>query len=109
MMLGAVLKLFRLAITEIRLRVKSLEQVGAGTSRIFRMTIKQLNTQPDLKVLTKAEVISLTGLSKDTIERLVSQGEGPPCVQLSQRRRGFTVGGLKAWLRSRTVNSGNAA
>jgi predicted DNA-binding transcriptional regulator AlpA len=76
----------------------------------FRMsTIEQLNMQPDLRVLSIIEVAALTGLSKDTLERLVSQGSGPPVVQLSQRRRGFPVAGLRAWLQSRTVNTGDAA
>ena len=71
--------------------------------------IELLNTQPDFKVLTKAEVVSLTGLSPDTLSRMVRRGEGPPCVRLSQRRIGFTVAGLKAWLQTRTVNAGEAA
>jgi predicted DNA-binding transcriptional regulator AlpA len=71
--------------------------------------IKQLDTQPDFKVLTKAEVVGLTGLSRDTLERMVSRGEGPPCVRLSPRRVGFPVAGLRAWLQSRTVNAGDAA
>jgi predicted DNA-binding transcriptional regulator AlpA len=79
-------------------------------NRIFRMTaIKQLDAQPDLKCLTKAEVIGLTGISKDTLDRMVSQGEGPPCVRLSPRRLGFPVAGLRAWLQSRRINTGDAA
>jgi predicted DNA-binding transcriptional regulator AlpA len=59
----------------------------------------------DYAVLTIAEVINLTGLSRDTLVRLHRQNEGPPRVQLSERRYGYPFGALRAWIVERMENT----
>jgi predicted DNA-binding transcriptional regulator AlpA len=57
---------------------------------------------PDQAVLSKTQTCALTNLSGDTLDRLHRRGEGPPRVQLSPRRIGYTVGGLRNWLQKRS-------
>jgi predicted DNA-binding transcriptional regulator AlpA len=58
---------------------------------------------PDQAILPKAHVVVLTNLSGDTLDRLHQRGEGPPRIQLSPRRVGYPVGGLRRWLQERTA------
>jgi predicted DNA-binding transcriptional regulator AlpA len=62
---------------------------------------KSIDALPDCAVLTIAQVINLTGLSRDTLVRLHRQNQGPPRVQLSERRYGYPFGALRAWLTER--------
>ena len=57
---------------------------------------------PDYHVLSQAQAAEVTNLSDDTLKRLHRQGQGPPRVQLSTRRVGYTVGGLRNWLQKRS-------
>ena len=57
---------------------------------------------PDYHVLSQAETSRVTNLSGDTLERLHRQGQGPPRVQLSPRRIGYTIGAIRAWLQERS-------
>jgi predicted DNA-binding transcriptional regulator AlpA len=61
----------------------------------------------DLKVLTIAEVVEATGLSYAVLRRLELAGEGPPWVQLSERRKGCPAAGLREWIKSRTISADN--
>jgi predicted DNA-binding transcriptional regulator AlpA len=63
---------------------------------------KSIDALPDCAVLNIVQVINLTGLSRDTLVRLHRQNEGPPRVQLSERRYGYPFGALRAWLTQRT-------
>jgi predicted DNA-binding transcriptional regulator AlpA len=88
--------------------VIAIAVLGAAQTGISEMTT-MLDTQPDFRVLTKAEVAAVTGLSFDTIDRMIRRGEGPPRIKLSPRRVGFPIAGLRAWLKSRTVSARDAA
>jgi predicted DNA-binding transcriptional regulator AlpA len=56
---------------------------------------------PDVKVLTTAELVELTGLSLNTLNRLRQAGDGPPRIKLSDRCYGYPVGKLREWLAQR--------
>ena len=58
---------------------------------------------PDHKVLSKPQTSEITNLSEDTLDRLHRKGEGPPRIQLSARRVGYTTGAVRAWLRQRST------
>ena len=57
---------------------------------------------PDYAVLTKAQVLAVTGLSEATLDRLHHEKSGPPRVQLSTRRIGYPVRQLREWLKQRS-------
>jgi predicted DNA-binding transcriptional regulator AlpA len=57
---------------------------------------------PDQAILPKAHVAALMNLSGDTLDRLHRRGEGPQRIQLSARRVGYPVGGLRAWLKAKS-------
>lgn len=57
---------------------------------------------PDHAVLTKSQTCAITNLSEDTLARLHRNGDGPERVQLSPRRVGYTVGGIRAWIAARS-------
>jgi predicted DNA-binding transcriptional regulator AlpA len=60
-----------------------------------------LTTLPDWAVLTDQQTVELLGVSRDTLKRLDRVGDGPPRVNLSPRRHGRTVGGLRKWIQRR--------
>jgi hypothetical protein len=62
---------------------------------------------PDQAVLPKAHVAALMNLSNDTLDRLHRRGEGPPRIQLTARRVGYPVGGIKAGSKRNSVPSHN--
>jgi predicted DNA-binding transcriptional regulator AlpA len=57
---------------------------------------------PDQAILPKAHVAALMNLSNDTLDRMHQRGEGPQRIQLTRRRVGYPVGGLKAWLKTKS-------
>lgn len=57
---------------------------------------------PDIAVLPAKQTCAVTNLSIDTLNRLHHRGEGPPRVQLSKKRVGYTVGGIRAWLKDKS-------
>jgi len=61
-----------------------------------------LSNLPDLAIVTKTQVCKVTSLSGATIDRLHKRGEGPPRVQLSARRIGYTMGEVRDWLQKRS-------
>jgi predicted DNA-binding transcriptional regulator AlpA len=63
--------------------------------------IAALPALPDSAVLSKAQASALTSLSPDTLDRLHRLGQGPPRIQLSERRVGYPAGGLREWLKQR--------
>jgi predicted DNA-binding transcriptional regulator AlpA len=58
-------------------------------------------SQDDCRVMTFRQWIELNGISPATGKRLLSSGEGPERIQLSQRRVGITVAANKRWQESR--------
>jgi prophage regulatory protein len=54
------------------------------------------------RLLKLAEVSARTTLDPSTIKRLVSKGEFPSPVHLSEGRRAWTSASLDAWIASRT-------
>jgi predicted DNA-binding transcriptional regulator AlpA len=65
-------------------------------------TDKKIDELPGCAVLSKKEVSALTGLSRFTLERMHRERSGPPRVQLSQRRCGYQLDKLLAWLEAHT-------
>jgi predicted DNA-binding transcriptional regulator AlpA len=57
-------------------------------------------------MMTEAEAAKMLCLSPRTMQRLRAEGAGPPFVQLTERRIGFRLADLEAWLASRRVSSG---
>src|SRR5258707_909005 len=55
----------------------------------------------DLRVLTIPQAAEISGMSKWTLERLIKAGKGPIITQISDRRKGITVGNLRRWQKSR--------
>jgi hypothetical protein len=47
-------------------------------------------------------------LSPRTLQRLRAVGEGPPMVQLTQRRIGYRITDLSAWAQAQVVAPGKA-
>jgi predicted DNA-binding transcriptional regulator AlpA len=56
-----------------------------------------------VRVVDRPTAIKLAGLSPRTWDRLEAQGETPPRTQLSERRIGYRLVDLKAWLDARRV------
>jgi predicted DNA-binding transcriptional regulator AlpA len=54
-----------------------------------------------LRILTKKEAAARDAISQRHLERLISRGEGPPIIQLGERRVGIDEDDNDAWLRSR--------
>ena len=52
----------------------------------------------DTTMLDMHDVMRLTGLSKSTIKRMVSDDRFPKPIHLSPRRIGWPAGDVKAWL-----------
>lgn len=51
--------------------------------------------------LTLPELAEYLRCSRRTIERLLANGEGPPCARISKRRIIFPAHGVEAWLATR--------
>jgi predicted DNA-binding transcriptional regulator AlpA len=59
-----------------------------------------------VRVVDEATAIMLTGVSPRTWDRLRARGETPPITKLSERRIGYRIVDLKAWLDARRVTAG---
>jgi predicted DNA-binding transcriptional regulator AlpA len=59
-----------------------------------------------VRVVDEATAIMLTGVSPRTWDRLRARGETPPITKLSERRIGYRIVDLKAWLDARRVIAG---
>jgi predicted DNA-binding transcriptional regulator AlpA len=58
---------------------------------------------PDEAIITPSATSHLTGLSKDTQKRQSDLKIFPPRIQLSERRFGYRLGDIRAWLRARAA------
>ncbi len=54
-----------------------------------------------MRVLRYEEAAERAGLVRRSLERLISAGEGPSVVHVSQRRRGILEEDLNKWLLAR--------
>ena len=59
---------------------------------------------PDHRMLSRAELAGLLGVSIDTLDRMEARGEGPPRFRISPRRWGYPVGGYKQWFAAGLAN-----
>lgn len=55
----------------------------------------------DHAVLTFLQWCALNGFSEATGRRIIKAGNGPPFIQLSERRIGVTVGNNRTWQATR--------
>ena len=63
-----------------------------------------------VRVVDESTAVKLAGVSPRTWDRMRARGETPPFTQISQRRIGYRIADLKAWLDARRcVTSVNAA
>ena len=65
-------------------------------------------TLPARLVLSEQKVAWVTGLSVRTLQRARVTGEGPPFIQLTNRRIGYTLSAVEAWIAARQVASTSA-
>jgi hypothetical protein len=59
-----------------------------------------------VRVIGKAEAIKIANVSPRTWDRLEAAGETPPKTQLSERRIGYRLVDLRAWLDRRRLAPG---
>jgi predicted DNA-binding transcriptional regulator AlpA len=61
------------------------------------------------RMLSRAETARLCGYSLDTLDRLRARGQGPPWVQLSPRRIGFRLSGVRKHIADREARGDTSA
>jgi hypothetical protein len=59
-----------------------------------------------VRVIGKAEAIKIANVSLRTWDRMEAAGETPPKTQLSERRIGYRIVDLRAWLDRRRLAPG---
>jgi predicted DNA-binding transcriptional regulator AlpA len=57
---------------------------------------------PDERIITQEQAAEVCDLHQATLKRLRITGEGPPVIRLSQKRIGYRIRDLRAWLDART-------
>jgi predicted DNA-binding transcriptional regulator AlpA len=62
-----------------------------------------------MQVLSYNEAAAKAGFVRRTLERLIADGEGPPVINLSPRRRGILDSDLTKWLLKRRRPAPGAA
>lgn len=62
-----------------------------------------------LRVISERQAAAVLGLSTATMERLRATGTGPRAVRLTERRLGYRVCDLAAWIEERASASHEAA
>jgi predicted DNA-binding transcriptional regulator AlpA len=55
-------------------------------------------------ILSEEDLAKWLETSRPTLQRQRSQGNGPPFVQLSERRIGYRKSAVERWLETRTIN-----
>jgi predicted DNA-binding transcriptional regulator AlpA len=61
------------------------------------------DTLDSVRVVDEQTAIMLTGVSPRTWDRMRARGETPPITKLSERRIGYRIVDLKAWLDARRM------
>jgi hypothetical protein len=59
----------------------------------------------DDQVMTFDQWCKLNCFSRSTGQRLIASGEGPQFIQLSEKRKGVTVGENRRWQKSRVIET----
>jgi hypothetical protein len=59
----------------------------------------------DDRVMSFDDWCKLNGFSRSTGQRLIASGNGPQFIQLSEKRKGVTVGENRRWQQSRIIES----
>ncbi|THD53483.1 MAG: transcriptional regulator [Bradyrhizobium sp.] len=59
----------------------------------------------DDRVLSFIEWCELNGFSRSTGQRIIGAGKGPRFIQLSEKRKGVTVGENRRWQESRVIET----
>jgi len=75
-------------------------KANASTRSISSPDTSQLSLQ---SILTVREAAATLRISSRTLSRLCEVGEGPPRIQLSERRIAFFADDIAAWANSRRV------
>jgi predicted DNA-binding transcriptional regulator AlpA len=72
-----------------------------------RATFQGLSTTgvDDDRVISFIEWCDLNGFSRSTGQRLIASGKGPRFIQLSEKRKGVTVGENRRWQQSRLIET----
>jgi hypothetical protein len=60
-------------------------------------------------IVSEGEAAKSLRLAQRTLQRMRLEGGGPPYIQLSERRIGYSVVALEAWIASRSRASTSAA
>ena len=55
------------------------------------------------RVMSFDDWCKLNGFSRSTGQRIVASGNGPRFIQLSEKRKGVTVGENRRWQQSRVI------
>jgi predicted DNA-binding transcriptional regulator AlpA len=58
-----------------------------------------------LRIVDRKTAIELAGVSARTWDRLTARGDTPPITRISERRIGYRLSDLEAWLDSRRVTA----
>jgi predicted DNA-binding transcriptional regulator AlpA len=64
-----------------------------------------LDILDSVRILDERTTIKVVGVSPRTWDRMKARRETPPATQISDRRIGYRIIDLKAWLDSRRVTS----
>ena len=59
----------------------------------------------DDRVMSFDDWCKLNGFSRSTGQRLIASGKGPRFIQLSEKRKGVTVGENRRWQQSRVIET----
>jgi predicted DNA-binding transcriptional regulator AlpA len=65
-----------------------------------------MTIEPSLRVVSPREAAAILSLSTVTLQRKRNDGSGPLFVRLGERRVGYRIADLEAWLASRVSSSG---
>jgi hypothetical protein len=57
----------------------------------------------DDRVMSFDDWCKLNGFSRSTGQRLIASGKGPQFIQLSEKRKGVTIGENRRWQQSRLI------
>jgi hypothetical protein len=57
----------------------------------------------DDRVMSFDDWCKLNGFSRSTGQRLIASGQGPRFIQLSEKRKGVTIGENRRWQESRLI------
>jgi predicted DNA-binding transcriptional regulator AlpA len=63
---------------------------------------------PSVRVISEAEAAARLSLSRRTLQEYRLRGDGPVFVRLGERRIGYSVSDLDAWVNSRRAASTSA-